>query len=86
MVFSMNSKPLVSVVMPAYNCQLYIESAVRSVMNQSCRDWELIVVDDLSNDSTSELVQKLSETDDRIRLVENEINMGAAESRNRGLE
>ena len=86
MVFGMNSKPLVSVVMPAYNCQRYIESAIRSVMDQSCRDWELIVVDDLSDDSTSELVQKLSEIDDRIRLVENEINMGAAESRNRGLE
>lgn len=86
MRFNMNSKPLVSVVMPTYNCQRYIESAIRSVMNQSYSDWELIVVDDLSDDSTSALVQRLSDIDKRIRLVKNESNMGAAQSRNRGLE
>lgn len=76
----------VSVVMPAYNAGPYIEIAVRSVMEQTFADWELIVVDDCSDDSTAEIVKRLAAEDERIVFLRNETNMGVAKTRNRGLE
>ena len=77
--------PLVSVVMPAYNAEQYIEEAIRSVQEQTMEKWELIVVDDCSTDNTIQLVQSIAKDDDRIRLLLNQINQGAAASRNRAL-
>lgn len=77
---------LVSVVMPACNCEKFIEEAVRSVLNQTVRDLELIVVDDGSTDATKTVVEKLAGEDPRVRLVVNEENMGVAKSRNHGLD
>lgn len=78
--------PLVSVIMPAYNAEPFIEKSIASVLAQTVRDWELIVLDDHSSDGTAELVTSLAEEDERIRLVRNERNMGTAATRNRGLE
>lgn len=78
--------PRVSVVMPVYNGERYVESAIRSVMAQTFRDWELIVVDDGSADGTWTIVQALAAEDRRIRPVRNSENRGAAGARNRGLE
>lgn len=75
--------PLVSVVMPAYNKERYIEQAIRSVMNQTYPRWEMIVVDDGSSDATRDIVESLVKEDSRIRLVCNGENCGAAVSRNR---
>ena len=47
----------VSVIMPAYNAERYIEAAIRSVMAQTCPDWELIVIDDCSQDATAAAVR-----------------------------
>jgi teichuronic acid biosynthesis glycosyltransferase TuaG len=77
--------PEVSVIMPAYNCERYIEEAVRSVMAQTVRDWELIVLDDGSADSTCDVVRRLMEEDPRITLHQNPENMGVAKTRNKGL-
>ena len=77
--------PLVSVVMPAYNAEQYIEEAIRSVQAQTMERWELIVVDDRSTDNTIQLVQPIAKDDDRIHLLLNQINQGAAASRNRAL-
>lgn len=77
--------PLVSAVMPAYNAEQYIEEAIRSVQEQTMENWELIVVDDCSTDNTIQLVQSIGKDDDRIRLLLNQINQGAAASRNRAL-
>lgn len=74
--------PAVSVVMPAYNSEQYIRLAVASVIAQTFTDWELIIVDDCSTDHTFEIVQKLAETDGRIKTVRNEVNLGAAATRN----
>lgn len=79
------SLPLVSVIMPAYNGQEYVEQAIRSVMDQTVQDWELLVIDDGSTDNTRAIVEGLSREDSRISLIRNEANMGVAKTRNRGL-
>lgn len=78
--------PLVSVLMPAYNAERYIEQAIRSVMAQTVSDWELVVVDDASRDGTVPIVETLAREEPRIRLYRNPRNLGAARTRNRGLD
>ena len=80
------NKPLVSVVMPAYNAELFVEEAILSVVNQTVSDWELIVIDDCSKDETAEIVRKIAEKDPRIQLVKNDVNMMVSKTRNRGVE
>jgi teichuronic acid biosynthesis glycosyltransferase TuaG len=77
---------LVSIIMPAYNAELYIASAIDSILRQSYQNWELLVVNDASLDQTGKLVEKIKETDSRIRLFTNTSNMGIAESRNIALK
>jgi teichuronic acid biosynthesis glycosyltransferase TuaG len=79
-------EPLISIIMPAYNCESYIEIAVRSVMQQSYPNWELLVLDDGSSDRTPAIVQTLCLEDERIRLIKNPANMGVAKTRNYGLD
>jgi len=74
---------LVSIVMPSYNSEKYIVNAVNSVLQQTYKNWELLIVDDCSSDRTVEIISEFA--DDRIRLFENEVNSGAAISRNRAL-
>lgn len=83
---SNEKKPLVSVIMPAYNAGRFVETAVRSVMTQTVTDWELLVLDDGSTDDTLTIVQRLAQLDSRIRVLPNECNMGVAKTRNRGLD
>lgn len=78
--------PGISVVMPVYNGERYVERAIRSVMAQTFGDWELIVVDDGSTDHTCAIVEALAAEDGRIRPVKNGENLGAARSRNRGMD
>ncbi len=78
--------PLVSVIMPAFQSEKYIEAAIRSVMAQTVTDWELLVIDDGSTDGTAAIVSRLAREDRRVQLLQNNENLGAAESRNRGVE
>lgn len=75
---------LVSIIMPSYNTAEYIAEAVQSVIAQTYRKWELIVVDDGSADDTDAVIQPFL-SDERIRYLKNEKNSGAAVSRNRAL-
>lgn len=79
------TEPLVSVVMAAYNSQSVIEQAIRSVLDQTMTDWEMIVVDDCSNDSTAAVVGALAQREPRITLFINEHNAGAAAARNKAM-
>ena len=79
----MPDTPAVSVVIPAYNRAASIRTAIESVLAQSWRDLELIVVDDGSSDGTVEAVRGID--DPRIRLVLHETNRGAAAARNTGI-
>lgn len=78
----MQVEGLVSIIMPTYKCGRFIEESIRSVQAQSYQNWELIVVDDCSNDDTILEVQKLQLNDKRIYLFQNASNSGAAVSRN----
>lgn len=77
---------MVSVIMPAYQAEKYIEEAIRSVIAQTVTDWELLVLIDGSTDATAQIAETLAAEDSRIRVVCNETNLGAAGSRNRGLD
>lgn len=76
----------VSIIMPAYNAERYITEAIQSVIAQTFTDWELIVIDDASQDSTVEIVQKFSAQNSRILLYRNMQNSGVSATRNRGLD
>lgn len=75
---------LVSIIMPSYNTGKYIAESIKSVLAQSYRNWELIIVDDCSCDNTDEIVAIFLE-DSRIKYLKNAENKGAAFSRNRAL-
>lgn len=78
-----DKEDLVSIIMPSYNTAPYIEETVQSVLNQTYKNWELIIVDDCSTDETDDILSKF--TDERIRIYKNEKNSGAAVSRNKAL-
>ena len=78
-------KPKISAVIPVYNCEKTIKAAVRSIQNQNMADIEIILVNDRSTDSTPKIIQELSEEDPRIRIFNNEKNMGTLYSRSFGI-
>lgn len=77
--------PLVSVIMPAYNAEKTIQSAINSVIAQTFGDFELIIIDDCSKDGTFEIISSFQSKDERIVPLRNEQNSGAAATRNRGV-
>ena len=79
---------IISIIMPAYNSSKTIEESIKSVINQSYKDWELVIVDDCSKDGTVDLVNKIKEKheDLNIKLYRNPENKGVAFSRNFGVK
>lgn len=76
---------LVSIIMPSFCCDKFIAQAIYSVLEQTYTNWELIVVDDGSTDSTQDIVASFTAKDTRIRMFINDKNSGPAISRNRAL-
>lgn len=81
-----HSDPAISVIMPAYNAQRHLEEALRSIFAQSFSSFELIVIDDASQDHTAEILASYVEQDPRLVLLKNNVNLGITRTRNRGLE
>ena len=77
---------MISVILPTYNRAYCLERSMRSVLEQSYPDLELIIVDDGSDDGTKELVENMQQTDPRVRYFYTRINQGAAAARNYGIE
>ena len=77
---------LVTVIIPAWNSEAWLETAVRGLVKQSWRNLEIIIVDDCSEDSTLAVARKLAKKDKRIRVLANKVNRGAYGSRNWALE
>lgn len=80
----MEGKPAVSVVMPAFNAEKTIAASVESVVKQSYKNWELLIVDDGSNDDTGNIVKSFQTFDSRIKLVTLKTNGGLPNARNQG--
>ncbi len=78
----MLSNPLISVITPAYNSARYIEDAISSVQEQTFKNWEMVIVDDASTDSTVDRVHFLRKQDPRIKLLCNTRNKGPGPTRN----
>lgn len=74
----------VSIIMPVYNCEKYVEDTLVSILKQSYNNYELIIVDDGSTDSSMDIVKRYSEMDKRI-CVYNQRNQGPAIARNKGM-
>jgi glycosyltransferase involved in cell wall biosynthesis len=79
-----NNPPLISVIMPVYNESLFVEKAIKSVLNQSLFDFELLIIDDASEDNTVDLINEFN--DDRIILIQKEKNTGYTDSLNLGIK
>lgn len=76
--------PLVSVIMPAYNAEKYIEKAIESVLCQTSISYELIIIIDGSSDNTVSILKRYRDHE-AITIIENERNIGVAASRNKGI-
>lgn len=76
---------LVSIITPSYNCARFITETIDSVRGQTYPNWEMIIVDDCSTDDTDQVVYPFLEKDPRIRYYRNEVNSGAAVTRNNAL-
>lgn len=76
--------PLVSVIMPCYNAEQNIQASIQSVLEQEYQNLELIIIDDKSTDTTTEILKNI--TDPRVNIILSEKNNGAGYSRNKGIE
>lgn len=81
----MNNKPLVSIVIPAYNVEQFISHCINSCVGQSVNQIEIIVVDDGSTDSTGKILDTWSARDSRIKII-HQRNSGVSAARNKGIE
>ena len=76
---------MISVIVPIYNVEKYLEKCINSIMNQTYRDLEIILINDGSTDSSGQICDKYKKIDERIKVVHKE-NKGVSSARNRGLD
>lgn len=76
---------LISAIMPAYRAEAHIREAIQSIQNQTYQNWELLIIQDLPDDGTEEIIRKTAAKDSRIRLVQNHARQGIAQSLNLGM-
>lgn len=77
---------LVSIIIPTYNCELTIQDTINSVIHQTYKNIEILIIDDFSTDETEKIVSSFQMNDDRIFFYKQNVNMGAGIARNKGLE
>lgn len=75
---------MISIVVPVYNTEKYLRQCIDSIIRQTCQDWELILVDDGSSDSSGNICDGYAETDARIKVIHQE-NTGVSAARNAGI-
>lgn len=76
----------VSVIVPAYNSSKFIKETIRSVQNQTYKNWELLITDDASTDDTYQILLHEARNDERIKIIRNKENRGPGFSRNKAIE
>lgn len=83
---AINNSPLVSVIVPVYDAEKFIKDTIKTVIDQTYPNWELLLVDDCSTDKSVKIIKGYQQKDKRIKLFSNSKNSGAAISRNKGIE
>ena len=78
-------KPDISVIMSVYNGETYLKEAIESVINQTFENWELVVINDCSTDSTQEILEEFATRDARIKVYPNEVNLKLPTSLNKAI-
>ena len=81
----MNSNPKISVIVPVYNAEKYLDRCMKSIYDQTFTDYEIILVNDGSADNSDEICRRYRDQDDRVTYIKKE-NEGAGSARNRGIE
>lgn len=79
-------KELVSIITPSYNSEKFIRKTIDSVLSQTYKNWEMIIVDDVSPDNANDIIEEYIKKDSRIKLIRLEKNSGAAIARNKAIE
>ncbi len=77
---------LISIVVTSYNYQKYLKDTINSIISQSYTNWEMIVVDDASTDSSVDIIKEFVKSDNRIKLIENDVNLGLSKSMEKGVK
>ena len=72
--------------MPYYKKKKFIENSIRSILNQTYQNFQIIIVDDELSIESSEVLKRIHKLDNRIKIINNPRNLGAGESRNIGIE
>jgi glycosyltransferase involved in cell wall biosynthesis len=83
--FKNSKSPKISIIVPVYNSQRTIKSAIRSIQNQNMIDIEIILINDFSKDNSSQIIEKIQEQDPRIIIMNNKKNLGILYSRSLGV-
>lgn len=86
---NMSDSPLISIVVPVHNSAKFIVDTIKTVHQQTCENWELILVDDASSDNSLEAISETAsklEISDKVRIIKREKNGGAARTRNAGIK
>ncbi len=78
-------KSLISIIMPVYNVEAYLEKSINSIINQCISNWELVVIDDGSKDMSGVICDRFAELDNRISVIHTN-NCGVSSARNTGLQ
>lgn len=81
-----DNNPLVTIIVPNYNCGKFIQETIKSIKNQTYINWELIFIDDASTDNSLEIIRSFQINDDRMRIYINNEQKGAAYSRNLAIQ
>lgn len=81
----MNKEPMVSIIVPIYNVEKYLKRCIDSILNQTYKNLEIILVDDGSPDKCPEICDEYAKKDDRIIVIHNK-NGGVSSARNAGLD
>ena len=83
-IYEINQNPIITTIIPSFNCEKTISSSIHSAEYQNISNIEIIIVDDYSEDNSKEIINKFMAYDKRIKLIENKKNMGTLYSRSIG--
>lgn len=82
----LNKTPFISVLMPVFNSSKFIKICIESIINQTYKNFEFIIIDDASTDNTLDIIENIKKVDNRIVLLRNSKNLGVSRTLNKGLK